>query len=299
MLQFSVPQAFEPQDSAFVFKAGVDLVRMNAVVQDRRGRLVKDLSADDFEVFDDGLLAEIREFRWDLGGVSVALLFDISGSMEGRLHSAREAAGHVLSWLDGPEDEAAVFSFDTRLDEIVPFTAGLRQLPATLSTLTPFGATSLHDAIANTAERMDRRDIRRGAVIVFTDGNDNSSRLTPPEVSGIASAINVPVYVFGIVPAVDNPSSDLAATSGKESVWNSLGALAHWTGGKAILVSTTAQRSVAAREVIDELRNQYLIAFDASAKPGWHPLIVRARDKNLSVRARSGYFAGPMKPISH
>ena len=55
--------------------------------------------------------------------------------------------------------------------------------------------------------------VRRRAVVVFTDGIDNASQLTPPEVSGIASAIDVPVYIFGIVPAIDNPSSDIAATS--------------------------------------------------------------------------------------
>jgi uncharacterized protein with von Willebrand factor type A (vWA) domain len=65
----------------------------------------------------------------DVAGVSVAVLFDVSGSMEGRLPDAREAATHVLSWLDVSRDEAAVFTFDTHLDERTPFTTGLRALP--------------------------------------------------------------------------------------------------------------------------------------------------------------------------
>ncbi len=64
-----------------------------------------------------------------MAGVSVALLFDVSGSMEGHLPNAREAATHVLSWTDPARDEAAVFTFDTHLDERVPFTTGLRSLP--------------------------------------------------------------------------------------------------------------------------------------------------------------------------
>jgi VWFA-related protein len=301
MLQFNrAANVHAQQEPPFTFKAGVDLVRVSAVAQDQRGRLVKGLSATDFEVFDDGARVDIEEFSFDLGGVTVALVFDISGSMEGRLGDAREAGTHILSWLNHPEDEAAVFSFDTRLDEIAPFAGALEELPASLSTLTPFGATSLHDAIAQTAERLDARTERRGAVIVFTDGNDNASRLTPSQVSGIASSINVPVYIFGIVPNIDNPSGGLASMSRTRiSEWDALSDLAHWTGGKTVFVSSIAQRSIAAREVIDELRHQYFIGFEASAKPGWHPLVVRARDKNLQVRARSGYFAGLKSPMSH
>jgi Ca-activated chloride channel family protein len=218
--------------------------------------------------------------------------------MEGRLGQARESASHVLSWL-GAGDEAAVFTFDTRLDEIAPFTAGLGRLPDTLSAIAPFGATSLHDAIATTAERFDDRGPRRRAVVVLTDGNDTASRLTPGEVSGIASAIDVPVYILGIVPSIDNPSADgatgAAAGAGR---WSALRDLAHWTGGNLFFASSPAARSLVAQQVIDELRHQYFIVFEAGANPGWHPLIVRTRDKNLNVRARSGYFAGLLRPIS-
>jgi hypothetical protein len=64
-------------------------------------------------------------------------------------------------------------------------------------------------------------------------------------------------------------------------------------------VSSPAQRSIAARQLIDELRHEYLIAFKSSAKPGWHPLVVRARNKDLVVRARTGYIAGQSRPNSH
>jgi phage gpG-like protein len=64
-----------------------------------------------------------------------------------------------------------------------------------------------------------------------------------------------------------------------------------------VIASTIAERSIAARAIIDELRHQYLIAFESSGQPGWHPLEVRARGKNLIVRARSGYIAGQSRPI--
>ena len=121
----------------------------------------------DFTVLDGSERRPIVDFGRDSGGVTIALLFDASGSMESRLTNAREAGNHLLSWLDATRDEAAVFTFDTQLDEIVPFTVGLKQLPRSLSDVLPFGATSLHDAIAQTAERVGRREGRRRAVAVL------------------------------------------------------------------------------------------------------------------------------------
>ena len=290
-------RAQEPQVPAATFKASVDLVRVTAVVRDSKGRFVQDLQVKDFEVLDRGERRPISDFRRDVAGVSVALLFDVSGSMEGALPHAREAATHVLSWLDPTRDEAAVFTFDTRLEEAAPFTAGLKGLPASLNTLTPFGATSLHDAIAETARRVGTREGRRRAVVVLTDGNDNASRLAPAQVSAIASGIDVPVYLFGIVPSIDNPLSEAATNSiAQSALGGPLADLATWTGGHAFVASTPAQRSAAARQIVDELRHQYLIAFESSGNPGWHPLVVRARQKDLTVRARSGYMAGQSSP---
>jgi Ca-activated chloride channel homolog len=280
------------------FQSGIDLVRVTAVVRDRKGRFVQDLAAKDFEVLDDGQPRKIADFRSDLSGISVALLFDVSGSMENNLASAREAATHVLSWLDAG-DEAAVFTFDTRVDEVLPFTVDLKVLPESMRLVVPFGATSLHDAIARMAEQVGKREGRRRAVVVFTDGSDNASHLRPSDVSAIASAIDVPVYIFGVVPAIDNPTTPFAVDESSSPFAGPLSDLAEWTGGHVFVASTPAARSMAARQIVDELRHQYLIAFESSGKPGWHPLVVRAHDKGLTVRARSGYVAGQSRPSSH
>jgi Ca-activated chloride channel family protein len=282
------------------FKSSVDLVRVSAVVRDKKGRFVRDMSVRDFEVLVGGESRRIQEFRHDDSGVSIALLFDVSGSMESKMGQARETAEHILSWMNLEGDEAAVFTFDTRLEEVAPFTAGLRELPAKLHSVAPFGATSLHDAVAQTAEKAATREGLRRAVVVLTDGRDNASRLSPGEVSGIASSIDVPVYIVGIVPAIDNPSADISPTTYERSALTGpLSDLAFWTGGRAFVASSIADRSQTARQIVDELRHQYLIAFESSGRPGWHPLVVRARDKDLTVRARSGYFAGQSRPISH
>jgi VWFA-related protein len=289
----------EPVRPAATFKSSVELVRLSAVVRDRKGRFVRDLTAQDFQVTDDGEQRTITDFRHEPAAISVALLFDISGSMEARMNDAREAATHVLGWMK-PDDEAAIFTFDTRLDEVAPFASGMHTLPERLSSVRPFGATSLHDAIARTAEKVGARESLRRAVVVFTDGMDTASRLTPSEVSGIASSIDVPVYIVGLVPSIDNPSADTSTTTFERSVLTGLlGNLAYWTGGDVFVVSTIQDRSVMARQLVDELRQQYLLAFESSSTPGWHPLVVRTRGKDLTVRARSGYISGRSRPTSH
>jgi VWFA-related protein len=287
-----------PQAPA-VFRASVNLVRVGAVVRDKKGRFVRNLTMRDFEVLDDGKAQTITGFHNELTDVSVALLIDTSGSMQSRLGPARDAATQLLTILDRENDEAAVFTFDTRLEEVEPFAVGLRALPERMSALKPFGATSLHDAIARTAERLTTRGRLRRAVIVFTDGVDTSSRLSAPEVSGIASAIDVPVYIVGIVPAIDNPSADISTVNPDRSpLAGSLSDLAMWTGGHTFMTTTQVDRMAAARQILDELRQQYLISFESSGKPGWHPLVVKTRDKDHIVRARSGYNAGQSRPIS-
>lgn len=296
--QQALPQP--PTDPAATFKSSIDLVRISAFVRDRRGRFVTDLQQSDFEVVENGRPRPISDFRHETASVSVALLFDVSGSMEARMPAARDAATQVLGWLTSEQDEAAVFTFDTRLEEVRPFASGHLELPERLLAVRPFGATSLHDAIARTAEKVAGRDAMRRAVVVLTDGLDTASRLTASEVSGIASAIDVPVYIVGIVTAIDSPSADGSATTVERSaLTGTLSNLASWTGGDTFVATTIVERSRVARRIVEELRQQYVIAFEANAQPGWHQLTVRMRNKDLTVRARSGYFAGQTRPASH
>ena len=279
-----------------MFRSSVDVVRLATVVRDSHGRFVRNLKAGDFEVFDGGRIRRISDFRQEIPGLSVAMLFDVSGSMEGQLVHARETASLLLSLMDPSRDETAIFRFDTHLDETAPFTTGLRELPASMSKIVPFGATSLFDAVAQTAERVSVREGHRHAVIVFTDGFDNASKMTPPQVSGIASSIDVPVYIVGVVSPLDDPTSHNAVPSAAHSpLAGALANLAAWTGGGTFVASNPAQRLVVARQILDELRHQYLIAIASATEPGWHRLTVKMRNSDLVAHARSGYFVGPSR----
>ncbi len=283
----------EPSSDA-VFRGGVDLVTVSATVRDRRGRAVADLTAQDFEVLDRGVRRPITDFRTESAPVSVAILFDVSGSMDvaSRSLAAKFAANHVLSWLEHGRDEAALFAFDSRLHEVAPFTVDTRALQGALGEVDPFGATSLHDAIADTAKRISERANKRRAIVVLTDGIDTASRLTPAEVSGIASEIDVPVYVIAVVLPIDNPDANGRPQSEVPVTVGTIRELAAWTGGELFYASTPSDTSKVARQVVRELRQQYLIAFEPGADAGWHPIEIRTTKKNLTVRARGGYVAG-------
>ena len=287
-------QAQDP--SATTFKSGVEVVTLSATVRDRKGRLVKGLTSQDFEVFDGGERRQITNFRSEPTSVSLAILFDISGSMRvaDRALAAKFAAHHVLSWLEPGRDEAALLTFDSALHEVAPFTVDTRALQGALGEVDPFGATSLHDAIAFAAKRVAARGAaRRRAVVVITDGLDTASRLTPAEVSGVASEIDVPVYVIATVLPIDHPGRDGSLVSkAAPSEDGTVEDLARWTGGAFFYASAPSDTSRAARQVVEELREQYVIAFEPAGARGWRPLEIKTKDKALIVRTRSGYLAG-------
>lgn len=320
VLSVCVPSLATPglasQTTQPTFRSAVDRVSVAAVVRDKRGRFARNLRKEDFVVQEAGARREILEFHADDNApVRVALLFDVSGSMRmgTRLENARQAARHVMASLrlglveprggavGAPaepnaggirqliNDEAAVFSFDMNLQSLQPFTANAGAIENALARVQPYGQTSLYDAIAQTSRRVAERspgDTRRRAVVVFTDGMDTSSELKPEQVSAIASEIDVPVYVITVVSQVDRDRETADAPEGP------LRALARWTGGEMFVTSSPAHESVAARQIVDELRHQYVLAFNASPTKGWQPLDIKTRDRDLTVRARSGYAAG-------
>ena len=288
-------QSAKAQTSKPTFRAGVDLVRISAVVHDRRGRPVLGLTRVDFELDEDGQPLPIVEFGSDATGVSLAVLIDASGSMRlaGRMDAARDTVGHVISWVEAGRDEVTLLSFDKRLRTIQPFTTDPSEVQLRLPELDPYGLTSLYDAIADASRRLVARSRARRAVVVVTDGVDTASVLTPPEVSRIASEIDVPVYVVAIRVGPDR----IGGMSGTDSVSDAasqatLDDLARWTGGAAFVAGTPAETSLAARQILTELRHQYLIAFEANPRAGWHPLSIGMRKKDLIVRARGGYITG-------
>lgn len=277
-----------------VFRAGVDLVSVAAVVRDGHGRVVRDLRPDDFLLFESGRQRPIVAFApAEEGPVSIALLVDVSGSMAVARHFAegRQVLDHLLAWLNPGRDEVALFTFDRELREEQGFTSDPAALRRAFDHLEPWGSTALYDAIGGTARRLAARPSRRRAIVVLTDGLDTISRYSPAEISGLASAVDVPVYVVAVVSDVDRLDGQSGEAAGRAVVQaaGQLFNLAWWTGGNYFAVSRAAHASEAARTLLAELRHQYVLAFESSGT-GWQPLDVRLRRQKLTVRARSGHL---------
>ena len=299
--QAQVPSPPEKQQPPR-FKSSIDVVSVAAVVRDKKGRFVSDLSKEDFKIVEGGVLRKILDFRAEANGpVKMALLVDISGSMRvgGRAVDAQQMAKHLFAALN-PIDQSAIYTFDTGLDQVSGFTSDRGQLEKALATAQqPYGQTSLYDATAKIARIVatESRNAaglpQRSAVVVITDGIDTKSQLTPDQVASIASEIDVPVYIVAVMAKIDDPRErDANEDAGGDGMpATRLQELAQRTGGELFMASAPAHASVAARQILGELRHQYVLAFEASTRQGWRPLEVRAKD-GLTVRARSGYTAG-------
>jgi VWFA-related protein len=270
-----------------VFRSSVDVVSITAVVRDSKGRVVPSLTSHDFEVLDGGQPRQILDlFSEQTAPASVALLIDGSGSM--RIGAANEASRQiseaVLNSMDAQRDDAALLSFDTRLITLQSFTHDFDAVRRGLGHVESWGSTSLFDSIAGAAGMVANRTRNRRAVVVLTDGADTTSAYTPERVSAIASSIDVPVYVFALG---DQP--ERFAAKKDAVVVSPLLDLARETGGEYFVANTPLLVNAGIKRLLEELRHQYVIGFEASAISGLRHVEVRTRKNDLNVRSRKWY----------
>ena len=292
------PAQVRPAPQA-TFKSGVEVVTVSVSVRDDEGKVIQNLTRSDFEVFDSGFKKEIRDFFVGDSPVSLAILLDISGSMAvgGNMDRAREAVAVATKNLRRDTDEGALFTFDSELRQVVGFTTDTRRIHNVSLKGKPWGQTSLYDAVGHAARAVANRSNKHRALLVISDGVDTASRMSAAEVSGIASSIDVPVYLLRVVNPLDHPGGEFEVieTDGRTAQAATLADLARWTGGDIRVSSVPAHTSMAIQDLFTELRHQYLITFEPGARPGWHPLEIRTRKKSLVVHARGGYMSGPTR----
>jgi Ca-activated chloride channel family protein len=208
------------------------------------------------------------------------------------LGSARQSSRHICDWvlstLNRQKDDAALLSFDTRLVTLREFTGSFEHVRTGLDEIGAWGATSIYDAIAGTSALVAERARNRRAVIVLTDGADNWSTYTPQEVAWIASTIDVPVYVFAVGDGVNAE----AAAANPEAVHSPLAELARATGGDFFIANSPALAVTGITRLVDELRHQYLIAFEPSSAQGLRKIEIRTRKPDYKVSSRKWYTGG-------
>jgi len=259
-----------------VFRAEVDVVRVEVLVT-RKGEPVRGLTADDFEMRDDGRVQELQPVLEEESPVDAALVLDMSGSVRGpKLDALKEAA---RAFLDGLRDgeQAAVLAFREEVHLLQPFTPELALARRALDEASPRGSTALCDAVY-AALRLREAGPRRTAVLVFSDGLDNISWLTREEVVKAASRSDAIVYGVAARQRGDQKESFLRDVCRE-------------TGGR--LFEIEGERDLRARflDVLADIRSRYVLSFSPGpGPPGWHPLEVRLKRAKGDVLARPGYW---------
>ena len=191
--------AQDPERPAFRFRTGVDLINVSATVTDRRGRMVPGLDKDDFLVYEDGVLQTLTHFSRERVPVSLGIVLDTSGSMEGeRMAAARSALDRFLFDLLGPDDEFFLYRFNYQPRLVHDWTSDPDRVSRALGGIRPRGGTALYDAVADAVVTAEQGRHRKKAVVVISDGNDTNSEIRVRDLQRLIRETEVMVYAVGI-----------------------------------------------------------------------------------------------------
>ena len=267
----------------------VNEVRVVFTVTDRHGRYIKDLKSNDFRVIDDQQPAELRSFRSETDlPLQVGLLVDASNSVRDRFKFEQEAAIEFLNAIIRPRyDKAFVVGFDSTPEVTQDFTDSTESLSAGVRMLRAGGGTAMYDALYFACRdkllKQEQTGPVRRAIILLSDGEDNSSHVSREEAIDMAARAEVIVYTI---------STNISGMKGKGD--KVLERIAEATGGRAFFPFQMRDVSDAFLSIQEELRSQYAVAYkpvNFVADGRYRMIEILAQDKNLKVRTRKGYYA--------
>ncbi len=270
-----------------VFRSGIDVVQVTATVRDAGGRLVGDLGADDFEVFDDGVPQKVTQFQRGRVPVSLGILLDVSESMYGqRMGDASLALDRFLVDLLEPTDEVflIVFNHDARLEE--PWTVGPARLGGRLRDVRPYGATAIYDAMAMALPLLAGRSHQRAAFVLISDGSDTASDIGSGDVLRALRRADAFVYAVAIDAPESRPINDRIDLRALHTMTNE-------SGGYTEVIRDSPDLVPATERIAEELNHQYMLGYSPGrpADGRYHRIQVRVKQPGLHVRARRGYVA--------
>ena len=268
-----------------------DLITLTVTVTDTYGRFVTGLSKNSFSVFDDKTQQEIAFFSDEDAPVSLGVVFDVSGSMGGdKISRAREALSKFID-TSHTRDEYFLIGFNNRAQLLLDRTRDSDALMQKLTFVQTRGQTALYDATYLGVERVTRGAHKKRAILLISDGQDNSSRYTFNELKRMLKESDVIIYAVGIVSQNDDSALGYTGRAILEE-------LAGVSGGKAFFPSTGAEMNDTFERIALELRTQYSIGYrpTAFANDGkWHKIKIKVQPPRgfprLFVRGREGYFA--------
>jgi Ca-activated chloride channel family protein len=268
-----------------------DLITLTVTVTDTYGRFVTGLGQKAFTIFDDKVEQQITYFSDEDAPVSLGVVFDVSGSMSGdKINKAREALQRFVD-TSHARDEYFLIGFNQRAQLLMDRTRDSEALLKKLTFVQTRGQTALYDATYLGVERVTRGAHQKRAILLISDGQDNSSRYTFNELRRLLKETDVIIYAVGIVSGGDDNALGYAGRSILEE-------LAGVSGGKAFFPSTGAEMNDTFERIALELRTQYSIGYRPTnfANDGkWHKIKIKVQPPRgfprLFVRGREGYYA--------
>jgi Ca-activated chloride channel family protein len=290
ILAIAVPFAAVQQPT---FRSGTGtIVSLFATVTDAENRLVPDLAEGEFEVLDNDKPQPLVVFKNEIEPITVVVMLDTSGSMTGTISLLKTAAQEFLIRLL-PADKGIVGAFNDKIEIGSHFTNDRDALIADVKELDYGNGTRLYDALAESLNVLKGVEGRR-VILIFTDGDDTSSRVGRGTIIDRTRAEEVMVYAIGL-------ESDYfdGARMVKSKPDSGLRKLADETGGGYFELKKTSQLGPTFSRVAQELHGQYVLGFEAKQLDGKvHKLALKMKQPGMNGRARKSYVASPPQPPS-
>jgi Ca-activated chloride channel family protein len=263
-----------------------------------KGIPLTDLKANEVSLMVDGqrVRSDIFEKATD-APVSFTILIDGSGSMAlaGKMDAARAAIGALIAHRHSGDDFSLWVFGDAEAQQLVPFTAEPSAITNALGRIKPFGKTAFFDALAGMPERSRLGRNASRAIILLSDGIDNASRLTRPELAQRLEGVAVPIYPLGI----RDPHEARATKREESSDLDILSEVALLTGGKMVVGNQPSQIAEAIADIEKHLRAQYLVGFTPTGRGAvqYRRISLLVDRRVRAVRVRAGY-RGTEPPVA-
>ncbi|CAN5184951.1 hypothetical protein BH20ACI1_BH20ACI1_32310 [soil metagenome] len=272
----------------------IDLVTLTLTVTDYYSRYVTGLKKDNFKIYDQGEEQEITFFSDTDAPVSIGILFDVSGSMsKEKIVKARNALEKFIN-TSHPNDEYFLIAFNSRAQLLLDRTRDGEAVLRKLTLVQAKDNTALYDAVYLGTERVTRGTHQKKAILIISDGQDNSSRYSFKEVRRLMKESDVVIYSVGIM---DNRDAGSMVGMQGQAFLDSLSSV---TGGKSFYPQTNVELDEIFERIAIELRHQYSIGYtpkDFKPDGEWHKVKVKVKPPRgfprLTVRYRDGYIAAP------
>ena len=297
-------------DQGYHIGVRVNQVFLSVNARSVNGGFVRDLTKDDFLVFEDGRLQKIVNFYSEKVPVKVVLLIDASGSTQFTQVDIRNAALEFAQSL-GPEDQVAVITFNDQVKLILDFTNKLDDIKLALESIYAKGSTVLNDAVYVTFEDLLKKVDGKTAVILLTDGIDTGSIVSFESAMNLALRSDTVVYVASKVDEYRQGAIEARRQMAAHAQMipkelqddyiverkAMLQRLANLTGGRLLDTFAFYSLTNVYKQVAEELRNQYYISYTPTnqARDGsWRSIDLKTTRGGIVISTRKGYFApGP------